>query len=169
VFAAIAGGSFIIAQRRPDARHLVRRHARTNARAIDQYSARGRAGSHQVGHLYGDIGVVGRRGIVYPHVADGEPERFHQGPESFLETETAVVRPDGDGLIGRGDRGTLLLGHLQKADSAGRRQVARRPRDDGANGNPPVARGRHIFGGDHAAHRSCQLSAFSCRLRHAGR
>ena len=43
VFAAIASGSFIIAQGRANARNLVRRHAGADARAIDNHAARGAA------------------------------------------------------------------------------------------------------------------------------
>ena len=84
MFAAVSGGSFIIAQGRPDARDLVRRHGRTDTCAIDQNAARGRAGSHQVGDFDGDIGIVGRLPVVDSDVADRELERLDERLERFF-------------------------------------------------------------------------------------
>ena len=154
VFPAISGGSFIIAQGRPDARHLVRRHGRTDTRAIDQNTARGRPGSHQVGHFDGDIGIVGILAIVDSHVANGELERLDERLERFFQGETAVVRADGDGLIGRGKGRTLVVGDFDEADSTGRGYLTRRGRDDGVYGDAPIPRQRHIFGSDYTAHKA---------------
>ena len=98
VFPAISGGSFIIAQGRADARNLVGRHGRSDTRAIDQYAPRGGAGSDEVGHQNGDVGIVGRLRVLHAHIADGQAERFDEGLESFLEKEAAVVRAKGQSL-----------------------------------------------------------------------
>ena len=84
MFPAISGGSFIIAQGRPDARHLVRRHGRTDTCTVDQNAAGSRARNHQVGDFHSDIGIVGRLAVVNAHVADGKAEGFDERLERFF-------------------------------------------------------------------------------------
>src|SRR5579864_2717114 len=58
MFPAVSRRSFIITQRRANARKLVGHNARSDARAVDDDAAQCLATSYHLGHLARDIGIV---------------------------------------------------------------------------------------------------------------
>ena len=154
----VAGRVEVVAQRRPDAAHLVGRDLLALAAATDDDADLGAAVTDRPGHGGTDRRVVdGRRGIgaVVEHVVPGLPQ--HAG-EVRLEVEPGVIGADGDARHRRdptgradetglhnlpaGDRRPADPGaHRRRSVLAPRRRRRRRARTGGADGAGHPRRG----------------------------
>ena len=152
MFPAVSSGSLIIAQGRADARHLIGRDGGADARAIDDNAAGSRAGGHQLSHLEGQVGVVGRLLIVHADIPHFQAEALEDRPERFFQEVAAVVGAHGDGLLRRGQCGELVFRQLHNPHAARLRHFPGRRRHQGPDGNPKLAGGRHVLCGDYAFH-----------------
>src|SRR5205807_6152986 len=79
--------------------------------------------------------------------------------EMLLHAKSAVIGPDGDGLR-RGRRGHLIFAHLDDFHATLGRRVARRIRQDRAEGDLQLSRRRYILVSDHATHESAAVTNF---------
>jgi len=123
VLAAVAGGSYVVAEGGADTRDLIRGHAGADARAVNDYSSRGLAAGNALRHGDGDVGIVGWYFFVDTDVDHREALLGEDGKQRALHLETAVVRADGDGAIRAGLRELLSHGEFTQGYAALAREV----------------------------------------------